>query len=402
MANFCTQCGTQLKSDDLFCPECGAPLGGRTDEMAAHEGAHIEAAETPPVPEPVQTEPPPESQWAAPAYVPEPTSDGPKINTNVILGIIALVVIAGAGLATCNAFTGSDRLAGNASGNSTAETGNQIGSEQPEGQRATFYVMTEANVRDRPTAEGSKIISKLSRGEELTGTIVMGVDGTSQWLKLDGSEQYVGLVNLDPAPRVPLASEDGSDRVTAGQCTFLATPTEGGAVKVALPAGQPIKRIGVTQNGFAEYGLPKGGVGYIAGGGASCKTSVSKAAGAVSNTLIQFDPKNCNFGSELKPYYDQAIAKRQANGGMQNENEIISVPVNKVYRGLKVRSAYIGYEWQGVYFDSPPAQVREVFRGQGIKVEDDGDIPDSELATGIYPTEGETKKNGQTYLTCGV
>ena len=53
-----------------------------------------------------------------------------------------------------------------------------------------------AKVRDRPTTEGSHVLIQLDRGQAWAGRIYLGPDGQSKWVKVEGSEAYVSIVNL--------------------------------------------------------------------------------------------------------------------------------------------------------------------------------------------------------------
>ena len=66
------------------------------------------------------------------------------------------------------------------------------------------------------------------------------------------------------------------------------------ATKMTLKPGAAIRLVGTTADGFAELGLPGGGVGYTPAS-AACATDPSPAKGAVANSLIQFDPRTCEL-----------------------------------------------------------------------------------------------------------
>lgn len=94
---------------------------------------------------------------------------------------------------------------------------------------------------------------------------------------------------------------------------------------------------------------------------------VSSTHVLAADDLVQFDPATCEFGAKLEPYYDKAIAKRQALPAQAQEEEV-SYPVDLPFHGIKVTAVFIGYEWHGIYFDAPPEQVRSLFRQLGYRV----------------------------------
>ncbi|UVM22636.1 hypothetical protein [Pseudomonas wadenswilerensis] len=124
-----------------------------------------------------------------------------------------------------------------------------------------------------------------------------------------------------------------------------------------------------------------------------------------ADDLVQFNPATCEFGAKLEPYFDQAIAKRQALP-VEAQEEEVSSPVNQPFHGIKVTGVFIGYEWHGIYFDAPPDQVRSLFRKLSYRVAEDGDISASgdevAVTASIIETSGKAREQGQSALTCGV
>lgn len=53
-----------------------------------------------------------------------------------------------------------------------------------------------AKVRDKPTTEGSSVLVQLDPGQAWAGRIYLGPDGQSKWVKIEGSDAYVSIVNL--------------------------------------------------------------------------------------------------------------------------------------------------------------------------------------------------------------
>jgi hypothetical protein len=132
------------------------------------------------------------------------------------------------------------------------------------GQETTLYIIADANLRDRATAQGSTLLSKLPRGTAVTGTMEIGTDQTSAWFKLADGRGYVGGVNLAPKEPPALAKTftDMKWNVETGT-DLLEAPVAGSAVVARLNYGDQTTIAGVTTNGYAEVKRSRGGVGYF-------------------------------------------------------------------------------------------------------------------------------------------
>ena len=387
MANFCSECGSALSPDARFCATCGAAI--TTPAVDAIPARTIAAG---PVPsETVAAHP---SSAASPHEMPEIDAAAPTRPTGLLLGGAALLAIAIAGGAwlglssTTNNNEAAQDIAAVESG-TTAET-------------ATLYAVAEANLRDRASLAGSKVVGSLKRGEKASGTLVTDERG-KQWLKVDGSGHFISLANLANAAPPTLATLDGSDRITASPCNMLETPSSDAATKTTLKSGAAVRLVGMTADGFTEFGLPGGGVGYIPAT-SSCATEPSAVKGAIANNLIQFNEKTCDLGPELELYFEKARQSREGQNAEESEEEYI-FPVEKRFRGLRVNALIIGYEWQGVAFADSAAKVQTVFRGMGHKIDKDGIflVPDEiDVGASIRPTDADTKSRGQSQLVCGI
>jgi uncharacterized membrane protein (GlpM family) len=132
------------------------------------------------------------------------------------------------------------------------------------GQETTLYIIADANLRDRATAQGSTLLSKLPRGTALTGTMEIGADQTSTWFKLADGRGYIGGVNLSPKQPPALAKTftDMKWNVETGT-DLLELPAQGSAIVARLNYGDQTTIAGVTTNGYAEVKRSRGGVGYF-------------------------------------------------------------------------------------------------------------------------------------------
>lgn len=381
MANFCSECGSTLSQDARFCAECGTPVQGTAKDAV---GGTNDAAPVVPVVPVVH-----DSQVTDDADRAPVSRKVPMLLTGAALLAIAI---------------GGGAWLGLSSTGTTDEAGLEAASEPQEAatERLSFFAVAEANLRDAPTLDGSKVVGSLKRGEKATGTLVLDNRG-KQWLKIDGSGRFISIANLSKSQPPVLASQDGSDRITTGSCSVLETAAAEAAVKVALKPGAAVRLVGATADGFTEFALPGGGVGYV-GPSDACATDPSPAKGAVANSLIQFDVRTCELGPELQPYFDKARERRLAEGN-EEDGEEYSFPVDKRFRGLRVTSVIVGYEWTGVAFGDPASKVQAAFRQMGFKIDKNGDftVPDDvPVVTSLRATDPSARSRGQSELICGV
>ena len=257
--------------------------------------------------------------------------------------------------------------------------------------RVSLFVAADANVRDKPTVSASNVVSKLKRGSEVKGDIVAGAKG-DQWLKLEGQEAYVSMINLMKDAPAILVSTSPTDAVIKTRCSVLARAETGAPVKVTLDPGAKIKVTGLTEGGFAEFALPRGGSGYVANEGKAC------LAGG-EELVINFDPGACDFGSEIEGFFKKATP-------VNNEGDTSYTAVNRSFKGIPVNSAFTAWETTGLTFDGSIAQVRAAFLAAGYKLDAENNfIPpaDSEaVASASLDPRNPSDKRGRTQLSCGV
>ena len=257
--------------------------------------------------------------------------------------------------------------------------------------RVSLFVAADANVRDKPTVSGSNVVSKLKRGSEVKGDIVAGAKG-DQWLKLEGQEAYVSMINLMKDAPAILVSTSSTDATIKTRCSVLARAESGAPVKVTLDPGAKIKVTGLTEGGFAEFALPRGGSGYVANEGKACLSGGEEL-------VINFDPGACDFGSEIEGFFKKATP-------VNNEGDTSYTAVNRSFKGIPVNSAFTAWETTGLTFDGSIAQVRAAFLAAGYKLDAENNfIPpaDSEaVASASLDPRNPSDKRGRTQLSCGV
>lgn len=127
-----------------------------------------------------------------------------------------------------------------------------------------YFVVADANVRDRATSVGTSVVRKEIRGSMLRGTVEIGEDGRTQWLKLSDSSGFVALSNLSSNQPPRLAQTFNNRPFTSMVDVPLhAAPDDSSPVLETMPYGKAIFLSGITDNGFIEAKRAKGGVGYF-------------------------------------------------------------------------------------------------------------------------------------------
>jgi hypothetical protein len=248
MTQFCIECGAALRPTVKFCTKCGAAAGG--DVVAAAEPVHAEAEVPPPI---------------FKRYLPH------------LLAAMVLLPLAAFGI---NLFFGVPKTElpddYNACADATtAAPADCATAAAPTitGQVTSLFIVADANVRNRATAQGSNIIKKMLRGTSVSGIMQIGEDGTSQWFKLDGDAGFIGAVNLSGVapPKLAKIFTDMLWNVEI-ETDILALPAEGSAVVGHLNVADQVTLAGVTENGYVETKRNKGGVGYFLATAANDRT----------------------------------------------------------------------------------------------------------------------------------
>lgn len=370
MSKFCVQCGATLHPGVRFCGECGAPVPAN-------------GADSPPA-------------------VP---SDAKKRNWLLIGGVAAALLLAiGYYFVFISDDTGSnleDRVAANP--------------EQVEAEVAkSYYAVLEANIRDKASTQGSAVLGKLARGESASGKIIVGEDGTSDWLELADGKGFVALVNLSEFQPPELAKMLDDKKWTTNEAIEIwAQPDPESTLVDRLAAGTSLTLVGLTANDYVEVKLPKGGVGYAADGARIAQLANGKPI------AIAFNANTCSFGAELDAMFSAMGNRIRANYKTLENKEfpseearakvLVAVEgrstfekLQRNFEGLTVTAIAQHYESQSVYFAEPASRVIEVFRSKGYKIGRDGNIPSADLYAGIGNAAGEGSRYGKSDLSCGV
>lgn len=233
MPKFCIGCGVPLKDDAKFCTGCGQSIGaGRAPVTADGAEEHYDAEEDAPVPR----------------------------KKRLLIGgaVAALLALAGGGYYLYGKLgaPGTGPVSVNNAMDATATV---------TGVQTDKYIVADANVRNRATANGTAVVTKLLRGTKVSGAMQLGEDGTSRWFKLTNGG-FISAVNLSDVEPPMLARLLGdADWYSPGEIQIRALPDDNGAVIETVQPGTHLVVAGITQNNFAEMKLNKGGVGYIPG-----------------------------------------------------------------------------------------------------------------------------------------
>ncbi len=225
MANFCNNCGANLGGDAKFCPGCGTNVSTPPPLAAA----------------PAYAAP------SAPVYAAPTASVASKNNLPWIiagLATLAMVVLVSY-LLFSRPATGTAGTAAMAAG---AKEGEALGPE------VIKFVNSEANIRSMATARGeeSKIVGSVKRGNQVKGTMHMGLSGDAHWFKLADGRGYISAVNLGDAPTVVAAAP------AAPPARAQVRAAIGGASYCTVATNSGNLRIRATPNGRIIGGLPKG------------------------------------------------------------------------------------------------------------------------------------------------
>ncbi|WP_298600699.1 zinc-ribbon domain-containing protein [uncultured Sphingorhabdus sp.] len=394
MAKYCIQCGTALNEGARFCGQCGAvvPVAGVDSPATASEPL----AATP--------------AYAAVEHY-EPASDGGVDDKK---GPNWLLIGGGAGLIVLLVLYYFLFLHDDMAGDSLEDRIQPTEVSEEVAISKEFYAVTEANIRDKASTEGSTVLGKLSRGTAATGKLIVGGDGTSNWLELADGRGYIAAITLSEIQPPEIVKPLGDKSWTTDQAIEIwAQPDTASPLVDRVAAGTPLTLFGITANDFIEVKLKKGGVGYIADGARIAELANGKPI------ALAFNPNSCSFGPEIDALFSKMGDRIRANYKALENKEypseearakaLVAVEgrstfekLQRSFEGLTVTAIAQHYESQSVYFADPASRVIEVLRSKGYKIGKDGSIPSTDLYAGVGGTSGEGARYGKSDLSCGV
>ena len=85
------------------------------------------------------------------------------------------------------------------------------------GPLKTYSVTHLAKIRNLPTTQGSAVTGELQPGESYSGRVYLGPDGQSQWVKRDGADEYVSIINLVESESSQDSSVVAAQQITPGE-----------------------------------------------------------------------------------------------------------------------------------------------------------------------------------------
>ncbi len=402
MDKFCTSCGIQIKPEARFCGACGAAVDGNTADSNGSEPASISPAPSfAPAAEPAISH----------ASVEDDNSASNRSNLYWLGGVVAAVALLGAlyylvflrhNLGATSDI--SDPVA-------AAPAASDAAAEK------SMFAVTQANIRDRASSNGTNIIGKIARAAPVQGTLILGEDGTSNWLALANKAGFVSAVNLsETAP--PTLSKTFADKIwiTDKAIDILAQPDLASNIVDHAAIAAPLTLAGITANDFIEVKLKKGGVGYIADG-----ARIAALASASGKPIaLAFNPNTCSFGAELDGIFSQlgnaVQAERRkiesANYSSDDARDNASLAfdqkshfkrMERSYNGLTLTAIAGHSESQSLYFADPLAKVLATFRAAGVRTDASGSIATGgDYSASINNTSGEATAYGKTELGCGL
>lgn len=401
MVKFCASCGTANTPDALYCAKCGAVIGDTASSALSTPNALDKIAE--------QTISPNTDNPLSSSEFPSQSQDGPKAIRPWKVAAIATAALVVIGMLYFWLFLADDL------GSSKSQQ-DSAGADDASEYAATrqLFAVTEVNIRDRPSTKDGAIIGKLPRGSAVTGTLKMGMDGTSGWFELAEGKGYIADINLTDA-EPPEIAKSLNDKIWEADTPIDIWQVAGPADSLLdrVSAGTKLTLVGLTTNDFIEVKMPKGGVGYIAGGAAILARLGGKPV------AIAFNPQTCSFGSEIGAEFAKVGARLKAQWQALEDREFADDEArDKAYSAAEGKSTYVKlarsfeglsltaigqhYESQSLYFADPPAKVIDVFRAKGFRIDGNGNFLSTELYAGISATRGEGTSYGKTDLGCGV
>ncbi len=462
---FCTQCGT--KAPDItakFCHACGTPLPptfSSENTAAPEESLDIQVpidefkpsparsfGQVPPLQPLLQpvASPTPDPVSFTPRYQPEP---GPPpqaetqaqqayrpADTNFVADTTEMeddrpfwqkppFIIIGAGLLVAFLAWGMRDFwmsPKKPEAQSMAPTSTGEPAVVDESETQAYFAVRKLKIRSKPSTEAT-VLSEIARGTAIEGTLVMGPDNKTRWIKVKGKEQYIAEINLSDVAPEALQLALNRTLTLDEQTEIRNRAADNGTTVDTIAAGGKVEAIGVV-NGWIEIALKKGGVGYIRPSEASTnavasltatgpKPEVAAAPAVDYGSMISFSPDTCSFGSGIDSVMT-ALSNNQGKGPFTVpgiEGELTSKPYNPSdpangktltsvkgsYKGLTLTGIYSGYEGNGLSFSDSPDKVAAAFADAGFQKDDNGGYATSQDGGGGFITS----EGGKTVLSCG-
>ena len=306
MAKFCIQCGSALNDGARFCGSCGAVVPSGDVSPPSPPASSFEPIAAPiapiPAPEPVSSGIEPQS------YASEVLDDEKKGPNWLLIGggvgILALLLL------YYFLFLHDDMT-----GNGLEDRVQQSPAADEVAVEKQYYAVADANIRDKATAQGSTVLGKLARGAAASGKVILGEDGTSDWLELADGKGFIATVNLSETQPPEIVKPLGDKAWVVDKPVELwSQPDTASTLVDRVAAGTTLSLFGLTANDFIEVKLKKGGVGYLADGARIASLANGKPI------AIAFNPNSCSFGPEIDAMFS-SMGDRIRTGYKALENK---------------------------------------------------------------------------------
>jgi hypothetical protein len=261
MDKFCVSCGTKINAQAKFCGGCGQAIS----ESTAPAVNSVDALET--------------------AATHETTATLVSRKSGLIAGgVVALAAVTGFGF---YAYTGAGKT-----GVSAQSVGTTEGTTPDDEANALVkYLIADANIRAQANAKDAAIVTKLKRGTTVIGFAKQGDDPTSQWLKLSDGRGFISFVNLSGVepPKLTTALNDQS-WLPFADTPVKQAPDASSPAKTTAKVGNTYYLAGITENGFVEVKLGKGGVGYVSSADAGLEANGASAVSNLAQSSSTYSP----------------------------------------------------------------------------------------------------------------
>jgi hypothetical protein len=425
---YCSSCGIKCADQAKFCHGCGAALPDTaagvasvlaSDSAPEDSTATVQspddftssAAPIPPTsprvdvaPEPVEADPPP---YVLPEIETE-TRAWWKSPGAIIAG--ATLLFAFLAWCTSDLWLGMDKTAIS----NSVSASNAVTSDTAVTQ--SYFVTRTAKLRDRATTVGSVIKGEAPRGSELKGSLIIGDDEKSQWLKVAETGYFISLANLATTQPLPLSITINKTVTIDEASQVRAEPADEAALIDTLSVGAKVDAIGVV-NGWIEIGLKKGGVGYFKPSATSANIGLlTGKAVAVVPATVDFDALatisegSCNFGGQMDrifaamnnasgkgPFAIAGVGQSLVATAEGADPSPVTMSVKGTLKGLSVTGLFTSVDGSGFYFGDSVAAVGKAMSAFGYTASEDGNTySNSEDGTGGYIS----RQGNRTALLC--
>ncbi len=271
-----------------------------------------------------------------------------------------------------------------------------------------LFVFVDTTIVNKPTAQGAELTGWVDRGSKLLGTMQTGNDGSSQWFKLADGRGYVRATDLSEM-QPPILSHRFVNLIwnVETSTSLFSRPNERSDLVQTVKDRDQIVLAGVTDNGFAEVKLKKGGVAYFLVSRVNDRNDELTKPKSVD---LNFSVNSCGSGSPIEDVFkalsDEQVAESEMNDGPYVPE--VSRSVNWTLYGLHISVINIGYGVSRIYFQEPYREVAAAFAKNGHRLSNsrdkevyDLDNDKSGLSASISATDVLNTVQGKSVLECG-